>query len=367
MLQDGGECVADGYVHVRGGACPRPGICLSRWPGAPRRVAHTACALPAPWRWATPARRPLTPRDATGCGPHMRVLLTRTSLARARRLQVRRRRGAPPGEAAHDHRAHHTVRPLALPARQAGLRKAASEDTCQAQVGRQAQQAASLHLPRVALPAATQSLWGGALVVAWGGCRGTSQGGRGGLVFPRPAHRPGCLISWLGAPTWALSSLWCRDAGGTSHAGSPGAAVEVLGTRGPQLTRPSTPVAPQARPGAGPPGHAPRQDAGRHHGVDAVHGREAEESQGQGACLPVCEVRLSRVWRGLHEDEVRTLCRIWHSNTDACLLPLSGRRRACSGCGAGATTRCWPTWSSRRRPPPPSTARPSRLACARGR
>ena len=84
-------------------------------------------------------------------------------------------------------------------------------------------------------------------------------------------HRPGCLISWPGALTWALASLRCRDAGGTGHAVSPGAAVEVLGTHGPQLTRLSTPVAPQARPGAGPPGHAPRQDAGRHHGIDAVH------------------------------------------------------------------------------------------------
>jgi hypothetical protein len=157
---------ATGRRRVRGGRlCARARGCvptsshlpLSLTRGTASPGSHCVC-LACPVALGVTCVAPADSARRRGLWPHMRVLLTQTSLrapgvfkCAAAEVLRRERRLMTTG---------HITRCVPAPAecRRVGLRKTASEDTCKAQVWWPAQRAAWLHLPRVAPPAATQSL-----------------------------------------------------------------------------------------------------------------------------------------------------------------------------------------------------------------
>ena len=190
MPQDGGDAVAHGFTYVRGGAWARPGTPPPWRARARRRLDRTACASLVQSRCAklacrrrrgvvaTPGGLP-TCETASHAQPH------------ARRVQERRRRGAPPGEAAHDHGAHHAVRPQprSLPASRASA-TASGRHMSRAHLGW------GSAARRTAAPPALSPTRGDAQPVsaaqpgAWGVGSGTSQGGRGGRRVPSAPPPP---------------------------------------------------------------------------------------------------------------------------------------------------------------------------------
>ena len=194
MPQDGGDAVADGFTHVRGGAWARPGTPPPWRARAPRRLDRTACASLVQSSCAKPACRRRRGVIATQGGLPTCETASHAQ-PHARRVQERRRRGAPPGEAAHDHGAHHAVRPppRSLPASRASA--TASEGTCHGRTwAGAALRAAQLRPPRLAPPAAThsrcplRSLAPGALGVA---LPRVGVGAAGSPPPPPPPRSPG--------------------------------------------------------------------------------------------------------------------------------------------------------------------------------